>query len=113
LQPVHRTFGAVLIVQTLDVLIHAASGMLEPLRVSANVMLVLGAWMILGSPAGAKGVGVANGFAFLVLNGVFVAVHGMTNPVTGNLRVPMVVLVVGSLVALMLHVRVAMNSEPA
>jgi hypothetical protein len=35
----------------------------------------------------------------------------MTNPVTGNLRVPMVVLVVGSLVALMVHVRVGMDSE--
>lgn len=92
-------------------MIHAASGLLEPLRVSANVMLVLGAWMILGSPAGAKGVGVATGFAFLVLNGLFVAVHCMTNPVTGNLRVPMVVLVVGSLVALMVHVRMAMDSE--
>jgi hypothetical protein len=112
LQPLHRTFAAVVVVQTLDVLIHAVSGMIEPLRVSANVMLVLGAWMILGSPAGAKGVGVANGFAFLVLNGVFVAVHGMTNPVTGNLRVPMVVLVVGSLVALWLHVRAAFDSEP-
>mgnify|MGYP005704273553 CR=1 FL=1 len=93
-------------------MIHAVSGMFEPLRVSANVMLVLGAWMILGSPAGAKGVGVANGFAFLVLNGVFVAVHGMTNPVTGNLRVPMVLLVVGSLVALWFHVRAALDSEP-
>jgi Na+-translocating ferredoxin:NAD+ oxidoreductase RnfE subunit len=61
--------------------------------------------------AGAKGVGVATGFAFLVLNGLFVAVHCMTNPVTGNLRVPMVVLVVGSLVALMVHVRVGMDSE--
>ncbi len=107
----HRTFTAVVVVQTLDVLIHAVSGMFEPLRVSANVMLVLGAWMILGSPAGAKGVGVANGFAFLVLNGVFVAVHGITNPVTGNLRVPMVVLVVGSLVALWFHVRAASDSE--
>ena len=112
MQPLHRTFAAVIVVQALDVLIHAASGMLEPLRVSANVMLGVGAWMILGSPAGAKGVGVANGFAFLVLNGVFVAVHGMTNPVTGNLRVPMVVLVVGSLMALWLHVRAALDSEP-
>ena len=112
LQPLHRTFAGVIVVQALDVLIHAVSGMLEPLRVSANVMLGVGAWMILGSPAGAKGVGVANGFAFLVLNGVFVAVHGMTNPVTGNLRVPMVVLVVGSLMALWLHVRAALDSEP-
>lgn len=112
LQPLHRTFAAVVVVQTLDVMIHAVSGMFEPLRVSANVMLVLGAWMILGSPAGAKGVGVATGFAFLVLNGLFVAVHGMTNPVTGNLRVPMVVLVVGSLVALWFHVRAALDSEP-
>ena len=111
LRPLNRTFAAVLFVQTLDVVIHAASGMFEPLRVTANAMLVVGAWMILGSPAGAKGVGVANGFAFLVLNGVFVAVHGMTNPVTGNVRVPMVVLVVGSLAALALHVRAALNSE--
>lgn len=111
LHPLHRTFAAVVVLQALDVLIHVASGMLEPLRISANVMLVVGAWMILGSPAGAKGVGVANGFAFLVLNGVFVAVHGMTNPVTGNVRLPMVVLVVGSLAALALHVRAALDAD--
>ena len=41
LRPLNRTFAAVLFVQTLDVVIHAASGMLEPLRVTANAMLVV------------------------------------------------------------------------
>jgi len=110
LRPLNRTFAAVLFVQTLDVVIHAASGMFEPLRVTANAMLVVGAWMIFTSPAGARGVGAANGFAFVVLNGVFVAVHGMTNPETGNLRVPLLLLVAGSLVALWFHVRAAVDA---
>ena len=67
-------------------------------------MLVIGAWMILVSPGGAKGVGIANAFAFLVLNGVFLSVSGLSNPETGSLRVPLFVFVTLSLMAFAYHV---------
>ncbi len=107
----HRTFAALLLIQAFDVGVHLASSMLEPLRVAANVMLAVGGWMILSTPAGANGVGAANGFAFVVLNGVFIAVHGLTNPATGNLRLPMLLLVACSLLALVVHVRAAQEAE--
>ena len=91
--------------------IHVVSGNLELLRVSASVMLVIGAWMVLTTPGGAKGVGGVNGFAYLLLNGVFLAVHGLSNPETGNLRLPLLGLVTASLVALAYHVRSASESQ--
>ena len=111
LQPAHRTFAALVLIQSVDVAVHLIAGMLETLRISASVMLVVGAWMILTSPNGAPSVGVANAFAFLVLNGVFVAVQGITNPQTGNLRLPMMLFVVASLVTLALHVRASQKTE--
>ena len=100
----------VLFIQAVDVIFHVASGHVESLRITASVMLVIGAWMILASPGGAKGVGVANGFAFLVLNGVFLSVSGLSNPETGSLRMPLFVFVGASLMAFAYHVRLAQTS---
>lgn len=101
----------VLFIQTVDVFIHVASGQVETLRISASVMLVIGAWMILASPGGAKGVGIANGFAFVLLNGVFLSVSGLSNPETGSLRMPLFVLVGASLMAFAYHVKLAHTSD--
>lgn len=100
----------VLFIQAVDVFIHIASGQVETLRISASVMLVIGAWMILASPGGAKGVGIANGFAFVLLNGVFLSVSGVLNPETGSLRMPLFVLAGASLMAFAYHVRLAQSS---
>ena len=100
----------VLFIQAVDVFIHVASGQIETLRISASVMLVIGAWMILASPRGARGVGIANGFAFVLLNGVFLSVSGLSNPETGSLRMPLFVLVTTSLVMFAYHVRLAQSS---
>ena len=75
-------------------------------------MLVIGAWMILASPGGAKGVGIANGFAFVLLNGVFLSVSGLSNPETGSLRMPLFVLVTASLMAFAYHVSVGTSIRP-
>ena len=105
-----RSFVGVLFIQAVDVFIHVASGQIETLRISASVMLVIGAWMILASPGGARGVGIANGFAFALLNGVFLSVSGLSNPETGSLRMPLFVLVTASLVMFAYHVRLAQSS---
>lgn len=106
-----RSFVGVLFIQAVDVSIHLASGQVESLRISASVMLLIGSWMILASPGGAKGVGIANGFAFLVLNGVFLSVSGVSNPETGTLRTPLFVLVTFSIMAFAYHVRLAHTSD--
>ncbi|MGB0726108.1 MAG: hypothetical protein ACPGQO_04905 [Candidatus Poseidoniaceae archaeon] len=111
MDPLQRSFGGVLFIQAVDVFIHVASGQVETLRISASIMLVIGAWMILASPGGAKGVGIANGFAFLVLNGVFLSVSGVSNPETGSLRMPLLVFVGASLMAFAYHVRLAHSSD--
>ena len=105
-----RSFVGVLFIQVLDVFIHVTSGQVESLRISASVMLVIGAWMILASPGGARGVGIANGFAFVLLNGVFLPVSGVSNPETGSLRMPLFVLVGASLMAFAYHVMLAQAS---
>ena len=107
MRPLNRSLAGVIIIQALDAVVHLATGNIELLRISASVMLVVGAWMMLRSPAGAKGVGMANGFAYLVLNGVFLFVHGLTNAATGNLRIPLFVLVIASLLALWYHASLA------
>ena len=101
----------VLFIQAVDVFIHVASGQIETLRISASVMLVIGAWMILASPGGAKGVGIANGFAFVLLNGVFLSVSGVSNPETGGFRIPLFVLMSASLLTFAYHVRLAHVSD--
>ena len=110
MRPLHRSFGILLFIQALDIFIHVASGQVESLRISASVMLVIGAWMILASPGGAKGVGIANAFAFMVLNGVFLSVSGLSNPETGSLRMPLFVFVGASLMAFAYHVKLAQTS---
>jgi hypothetical protein len=69
--------------------------------------------MILQSPRGAKKIGAALPFAFLVLNGVFITIHGMTTGARGDLRIPMLVLVLSFIVALMFHVQLTMKFESA
>ena len=107
LRVLNRSFTSLMFIQALDVVVHLVTGNIEPLRISASLMLVVGAWMMLRSPAGAKGVGMANGFAYLLLNGVFLSVHGLTNPATGNLRIPLLMFVIGSLLALGYHASLA------
>ena len=106
-----RSFVSVLFIQALDVSIHLASGQVESLRISASVMLVIGAWMILASPGGARGVGIANGFAFVLLNGVFLSVSGVSNPETGGFRMPLFGLMTASLLTFAYHVRLAHVSD--
>lgn len=69
--------------------------------------------MILQSPRGAKKIGAALHAAFLVINGVFITIHGMNTGARGDLRIPMLVLVLSFIVALMFHVRLAMTFESA
>lgn len=88
--------GLLALVQVADIAIHAATGQLEPMRVTANlIVLALLAASRLGKPG--KVWTLAAGAAYLGLNLLFVAQHGITNSAQGGqLRVTLVVLVLAT-----------------
>lgn len=74
------------LVQLFDIAIHAATDQLEPLRVTSNVVVLL--WLALlasGKISAYKGqTGVASTGVYLLLNGIFLAQAGFTNPTQGG-----------------------------
>jgi len=83
-------------VQLVDILLHAAANQLEPLRVSSNVVILLWLAMMASGrlnvkPRLAAGISVA---MYLLLNLVFLALEGVTNPEQGGtVRVTLLVFV--------------------
>ncbi len=86
---------ALLALQFLDIAVHVASDQAEPLRITANlVILVWAAFPFSGrmSPAVRRATLPALA-AYLLLNGVFLAQHGLTNPASGGLRLALLAFV--------------------
>ena len=82
-----RTLAGVIgIVQVLDILIHAATGQLEPIRVASNLIILL--WLtVLGAGLfSTHRIQIAIGaiLVYLVLNGAFLAREGFFNSVQGG-----------------------------
>jgi hypothetical protein len=73
------------LLQVFDVVVHAATDQIEPLRVVANVLIAgwAGVAVVRRAPAGRLAVPAALG-AYLLLNAVFVALEGVTNPDQGG-----------------------------
>ncbi len=75
--------------QVVDVALHIAAGHVEPLRVAASAVLVLGAvvaWQVAASQRTAVALGA---LVYLALNTWFLVQNGITNPDSGALRVPL------------------------
>ena len=92
-----RTIVSLLaLVQVLDIVIHAATGQLEPVRVGSNlIVLALLAARSFVNAGTAWTLGA--GAAYLALNLLFIAQHGITNAAQGGqLRVTLVVLVLAT-----------------
>lgn len=75
-----------MLVQIFDVVIHAATNQLEPIRVAANIIILL--WLVAINwgrfkanflPISFSSIG-----AYLVLNLIFLAREGLTNSAQGN-----------------------------
>lgn len=103
--------AAIALVQVIDIIIHAASDQLEPLRVTSNVVILL--WLAAMATGRIKAnfrpvaIGVVG--LYLVLNIIFLALEGVTNPAQGGaLRLPLFVLV---LLTLVLSLFVLRSSE--
>ena len=84
------------LVQLIDILIHAATSQLEPLRVASNLIILL--WLAI-TASGRLNVKsllttVVSITAYLILNMIFLASEGLTNPEQGGtLRVALFTLV--------------------
>lgn len=73
------------LLQGFDVGVHAAAGQLEPLRVVANVLIAGWAVVAVVRSDAARGLAVQGALgAYLLLNAVFVALEGPTNPAQGG-----------------------------
>ena len=86
-----------LVLQALDILLHAATDQLEPLRVASNLILGLAAIMAAGSGHFARPLILVASGAYLALNILFLFHNGLVNPNTGGLRFPLFAFVIGSL----------------
>jgi hypothetical protein len=72
------------LLQIVDLLLHAATGQLEPLRVTANLIILL--WLgffASGSLKTHRAALLATG-SYLALNLLFLALNGVTNPAQGG-----------------------------
>ncbi len=86
LRPAVLAWAAVLgLLQGFDVGVHAAAGQIEPLRVAASVLIAGWAVVALVRRDAARGLAVRAALAaYLLLNAMFVALEGPTNPAPGG-----------------------------
>lgn len=93
---------SIALVQLFDIAIHAATDQLEPLRVASNVVVLL--WLVLAASgklsAYARQVGVACLGVYLLLNALFLAQAGFTNPAQDGAVRWMLILLVALTLAL-------------
>lgn len=77
---------AIALVQLFDIAIHAATDQIELLRVASNVVILL--WLALMAFGKIRGYARQTGFAslgvYLLLNALFLAQAGFTNPAQGG-----------------------------
>lgn len=77
---------AIALIQLFDIAIHAATDQLEPLRVASNVVILL--WLILAASgkisASMRQTDIASVGGYLLLNAIFLAQAGLTNPAQGG-----------------------------
>ena len=109
----HTTFVSVAIalVQLFDLAIHAATDQLEPLRVASNLVILL--WLAVVTSgkisASMRQTGIVSLGGYLLLNALFLAQAGFTNPAQGGAVRWMLILLVALTLALtsrFLHISV-------
>ncbi len=89
-------------VQVFDIVIHVASGMIEPIRIVSNVFIFVWLGIVLSGRLGHRPWRVASGFVgvYILLNAVFLATEGLTNPDNGDQFRTVLFVLVGVTVAL-------------
>ena len=85
---------AIALVQIFDVTIHAATDQLEPIRVASNVIILAWLGLVAGGRGGIRSISSGMVGGYLLLNLLFLAQEGITNPAQGGaLRVMLLVLI--------------------
>jgi len=86
----------IFITQLLDIVIHAATDQLEPIRVSSNIIIFLWLVIVVSGKLKEKSLllAVASIVVYFILNIIFLSIEGVTNAEQGGgLRVALFVLV--------------------
>lgn len=100
-----------LLLQGLDIALHAATGQVEPMRVTSNGVIALGAIASIVASNVSKSILLVAGLAYLLLNAVFLLQHGVINPQTEALRVPLFGFMVLSLVLVLWMTRTSKSGD--
>ena len=87
--------AVIALVQVFDIVIHVASDMIEPIRITSNVFIFVWLGIVLSGRLNHNPWRVASGFVgvYLLLNAVFVATEGFINPANDQFRTVLFVLV--------------------
>ena len=93
-------FAFLIAIQVLDVMVHVAADQMEPIRITSNLVIIVGAVGAYLSGRLNVLLSVLSGITYLVLNAVFIAQAGLANPQTGALRLPLFVFMAASLAVL-------------
>lgn len=83
------------LVQVFDIVIHVASDMIEPIRITSNLFIFVWLGIVVSGRLNHIPWRVASGFVgvYLLLNAVFVATEGFINPTNDQFRTVLFVLV--------------------
>lgn len=95
--------GAVIaLVQVFDIVIHVTNDMIEPIRITSNVFIFVWLGIILSGRLTHNPWRVASGFVgvYVLLNALFLATEGLTNPDNGDQFRTVLFVLVGVTVAL-------------
>jgi hypothetical protein len=95
--------AVIALVQVFDIVIHVASDMIEPIRITSNVVIFVWLAIVVSGRLNNRPWRVTSGFVgvYLLLNAVFLATEGLINPANDQFRTVLFVLV-GVTVALSL-----------
>ncbi len=83
------TLAVLVGLQVLDVFVHVATGQVEIIRMTSNAILIAGAAVSVFASPRARIVILVSGILYLVLNLAFLVQHGLVNPATEALRIPL------------------------
>ena len=90
----------ILALQGIDIALHIATDQFEIIRVASNIVVALGAMAMFFTPNFARLALLGSGATYLLLNAIFVAQNGVSNPDTNALRVPLIGFVIVTLALL-------------
>ncbi len=78
-----------LALQAIDIGLHIATDQFELIRTVSSLVAAGGALLMLPLARQTTAIGIISGAGYLLLNGIFLAQNGLTNPATETLRFPL------------------------